>query len=138
LSDAWQVSLVVKPDLVVAPLGRYDVPAWTRQIREACGRVDKLDPDGAGPVALTVAFEITPGRNWTTPWKPAIEPNHRPRASPNDQLGCRGLLGLPDQMGSHDHLLVGHRRTAEMTCDPDEVEPANLHLSRAQCCPRSN
>ena len=90
------------PDLTVAPRGSYQRPEWRRQIRDACEQVHGLDPGGTAPIALTIAYDITPGRNWTELWKGTID-------------GLGPLLGT-------------HPRSKKQDDDPQDGRITNLGL----------
>jgi hypothetical protein len=68
------------PHLIIRTKGSAAAVAWKEQIHDACAGVFR-EPT-AGPVALTIRFGVSAGRNWATLWKPAI-----------DALGP--MLGMP-------------------------------------------
>jgi hypothetical protein len=60
------------PSLELRVSGSYEHRAWKERIHRACAAVRPNMPPGV-PVALDVAFELAPRRNWTSLWKPAID-----------------------------------------------------------------
>ena len=92
------------PDLQVTLTGSYDRPEGKTQIHYSCAQAERLDPDGTGPIRLTVAHNIGPGRNWTSLWKPTMD-------------------GLGPLVGSHP-------RPAKVLDDPRDGRITDLSLHR--------
>lgn len=71
-----------EPDMNVRTSASASTKAWKEQVRDACVASVPRSPI-TGAIRLDIEFRLSPARNWTTLWKPAI-----------DSLGP--LLGVPD------------------------------------------
>jgi hypothetical protein len=71
IAPATQVADPAQPmEFEVSTSASDETPTYKKQIRDQLARALTL-PDG--PVALELAFEVGPGRNWLNLWKPTID-----------------------------------------------------------------
>jgi hypothetical protein len=99
---------VPPPDMEVRTTASASSKAWKEQVRTACVAAAPRNPI-AGAIRLDLEFHLSPARNWTTLWKPAIdslgpllgEPDPRRPFMPNDdrivQLGLH--RSIDESMG---------------------------------------
>jgi hypothetical protein len=97
-----------QPHLVVRTHGSAGAAGWKEQIHEVCAA--KFAEPTTGPVALTIEFRVSPQRNWSELWKPAIDAlgpmlgmPHPNRFHPrDDRIVALGLHRVVDDSVGHD------------------------------------
>jgi hypothetical protein len=97
-----------QPHLVVRTHGSAGAAGWKEQIHEVCAA--KFAEPTTGPVALTIEFRVSPQRNWSELWKPAIDAlgpmlgmPHPNRFHPrDDRIVALGLHRVVDESVGHD------------------------------------
>jgi hypothetical protein len=109
------------PDMRVRTTTSASTKAWKEQVRDACaGASPSTRP--AGPLSVDIEFRLSPARNWTSIWKPAIDslgpllgvrnPN-RPFTPDDDRIVALGLHRVLDEsLGWDVDLSVWWTRSA--------------------------
>lgn len=110
VSQARPVAAQRKPNMVVRTTASASTRAWKQQVRDACAMAVPVEPI-QDAVSIDIEFRLSPDRNWSTVWKPAI-----------DSLGP--LLGVPDSRRpftpSDDRIVrlgFHHSLDASVGCD---------------------
>ena len=99
VSQARPVAAHGEPDMVVRTTASASTRAWKQQVRVACAMAAPVEPL-PGAIGIDIDFRLSPARNWSTVWKPAIdslgpllgEPKSSRPFTPNDDRIMR--LGL--------------------------------------------
>jgi hypothetical protein len=81
VTQARPVASPREADMVVRTTASATSRVWKEQVRDACALAVPVEPI-PGSIGIDIEFRLSPARNWSTLWKPAI-----------DSLGP--LLGVP-------------------------------------------
>lgn len=113
LSRAEPLAPDREPDMVVRTTVSSSSRAWKEQVRDACA-VAAPTEGIPGALGIDLEFRLSPDRNWSTVWKPAIDslgpllgvPNlNRPFAPDDDRIVRLGLHRYQDASLGWDILL---------------------------------
>lgn len=112
-TQARPIAAQREPDMVVRTTGSASTRAWKQQVRDACAIAVPGEPI-RGAIGIDIEFRLSPARNWSTVWKPAIDslgpllgvPNpHRPFTPNDDRIVRLGLHRSLDASLGWDILL---------------------------------
>lgn len=113
VTQARPIAAHREPDMVVRTTASATTRAWKEQVRDACATAVPVEPI-QGAIGIDIEFRLSPARNWSTVWKPAIDslgpllgvPNpHRPSTPNDDRIVRLGLHRSLDASLGWDILL---------------------------------
>ena len=129
------------PDMRVRTTTSASTKAWKEQVRDACAAASPSTRP-AGPLSVDIEFRLSPARNWTSLWKPAIDSlgpllgvrnANRPFTPDDDRIVEIGLHRVLDESLSWDvDLSVWWTRSAAQGTYARCTRPRHTTASRTR------
>lgn len=73
IAPSRELEGVPQPNMRVRTTAAASTRAWKEEVRAACQTASPRNLPTEGPIDLDLEFRVSPARNWSSLWKPAID-----------------------------------------------------------------